>query len=218
MPQVTAIEPQKKKSDRFNIFVDNKFAFALDEINLADSNLKVGQNLKDQEIKNLAEKNKAGKLLDAVLKFLSYRPRSVKETEDYLAKKIAKSESIKFKEAQESPQIKNIVRKLKKYKYLDDYEFAKWLVKSRIRSNTRGIALIKMELKQKGIDRDIIENLRAESIDESKLARLALAKRIAKWQKLPQLELKKKVYQYLASRGFTYETIKEAFANLEKKD
>lgn len=217
MPQVTAIEPQKKKPGRFNIFLDDKFAFAIDEINLAQSHLKPGQVLTGEQVTTFIVKNRSGQLLDYSLRFLSYRPRSEKEVVDYLAKKISKFENIKFQQAKESPQIQIITKKLKKYNYLDDRQFAKWLVRSRARSQPRGVAHLRAELRMKGIDRDIIENILENAVDERKLALASLAKLVKKWPKLKGLELKKKVYQYLASRGFSYETIKEVFAKLQQK-
>lgn len=218
MPQVTAIEPQKKRSGRFNVFLDNKFGFAIDESNLAESHLKVGQIITGQQIEEFTTKNQIGKLLDQSLRFLSYRPRSVKEVEDYLAKKIAVNENIKFHQAKESTQIKTVIEKLKKYNYLNDHQFAHWFVTSRIRSHTKGKDHIRLELKAKGIDPEIVENILEGSIDELDLAKGALAKKTKKWASLSGNELKKKVYQYLASRGFAYDTIKEAFANLTGKD
>lgn len=216
--RITSIEPQKKKSNRFNIYLDDKFAFAIDETNLAESRLKVGQTLTNLQIEKFIGKNQLGKLLDSALRFLSYRPRSVKEVTDYLVKKIATGENIKFHQAEESPLIKKVIVKLKKYNYLNDQEFAKWLVSSRIRSSTRGPLYLKLELKTKGVDPDIVESILEGSVDELKLAKSALAKIAKKWHNLSPIDLKKKVYQYLASRGFSYETIKDAFANLTEKD
>lgn len=217
MPQVTAIEPQKK-SGRFNVFLDNQFGFAIDENNLAQSHLKIAKVLTKEQIDTFTTKNQIGKLTDQSLRFLSYRPRSVKEVADYLAKKIATSENIKFRQAQESPQIKKIITKLKKYNYLNDVDFTKWLVSSRARSHTKGLSHMRLELKAKGVDPEIIEITLEELVNESQLAKAALSKKVKKWHNLSGLELKKKVYQYLSSHGFSYDTIKEAFANHQKKD
>lgn len=217
--RITAIEPQKKRSGRFNIYLDNRFGFAIDENNLVESHLRVGQILTNLQIEKFTGKNQLGKLLDSSLRFLSYRPRSEKEVIDYLTKKIAASENIKFHQAKENPLIKKIIAKLKKYNYLNDREFANWLISSRIRSGARGVIYLKLELKTKGVDPDIVESILLDrSVDELKLAKSALAKKAKRWRGLSGIDLKKKGYQYLASRGFSYETIKEAFANLAKKD
>ena len=217
MPRITSIEPQKKRKNRFNIFLDEQFAFAADETVLSKYKLKIGQQLNHSQVERLIKENELGKLIDQSLRFLSYRPRSEKEVVDYLIGKISKKENIKYFQAKESSLIKQVILKLKRYKYLDDLEFANWLVRSRIRSKPQGLSLVKFDLKKKGIDSDIINSIIAKYPNQTILAKRAIEKRLANWQKLPKGDFKKKIYQYLANRGFNFETIGEVFANLEKK-
>lgn len=217
MPKISQIEPQKKKKDRYNIYLDGKFALGINSQLLLTYKLKIGQNLNDSEIKKIQSEEISAKLLDKALNFLSFRPRSEKEVRDFLAKKISKNENIPFGEAKESFAAESVTSKLKKYKYLNDKEFAAWWLSSRNRSNPRGRSLTKLELARKGIDKNIVESLIANGPQENVLAQRALAKKLKSWQKLGPLELKKKVYQYLGSRGFTFEIIKETFANIAKK-
>ena len=216
MPRITSIKPQKRK-ERFNIFLDGKFAFGVDENILVKNHLKVGQILTGDQIEKLIKETILGKLLDQALRFLSYRPRSQKEVTTYLTQKIAKRENIKFREAKESPLIDAVALKLKRYNYLDDHEFAKWLIDLRIKSASRGFSLIKWELIQKGVDRDIIESILSIHPNQTLIAKKAIEKKLKRWQGLSELDLKKKVYAYLASRGFDFETIKEVFAFLLKR-
>lgn len=213
MPQITAITPQKKK-DRFNIFLDDKFAFGANLETIVENNLKVGLGISVDKINKIIGLEKSTKLLEQAMRYLSYRPRSVKEVEDYLASKIAKAERIKFREAKESRQIPIIIQKLKRYKYLNDRQFAKWFFTSRAQS-PRGLSYVKMELKLKGISDDIIEGLAVRS-SELELAQKAIAKKLKHWQARPLLDFKKKFYSYLLTRGFSYDTIRELFANLTK--
>lgn len=217
MPKITAISPQKKKAGRFNIFLDDQFAFGIEAEILLSNSLKVGQVLQDEDIARIIKSEQGTKLLDLATNFLSFRPRSEKEIKEYLAKKISTKEGIKFQEARESEQIEKVIEKLRKYKYLDDLEFAKWFLASRTASRPKGSALIKLELKKKGIDRQIIDEIFTGSLKETDLAKKAVEKKIPRWQNLPDLDFKKKFYSYLASRGFDFETIKETFAFYSKK-
>jgi len=217
MPLITSIEPQKKRKNRFNIFLDEEFGFAADENVLLKYNLKISQSLTQSQIEKLIKENELGKLMDQSLRFLSFRPRSEKEVVDYLIGKISRKENIKYSQVKESPLIKQVVVKLKKYKYLDDFEFANWLVRSRIRSKPQGLSLVKFDLEKKGIDDEIINSIIAKYPDQTVLAKRAIEKKLANWQKLPKGDFKKKIYAYLISRGFNFETIGEVFANLEKK-
>lgn len=215
MPQITAISPQKKK-ERFNIFINDKFALSANLETILNYNLKVGTLISEAKIQEISSGERLFKLTDLATNYLSYRPRSVKEVQNYLAAKIAKLEGIKFGQAKESPQISSIIAKLKRYNLLDDREFAAWFVKSRIKSQPKSPTYIKMELRAKGIDQDIIEKVLAGPYSEVKLAKRAIVKKLKIWQKLSPLDFKKKLYSYLASRGFSYETIKVVFANLAK--
>ncbi|MBI2599255.1 RecX family transcriptional regulator [Candidatus Curtissbacteria bacterium] len=217
MPTVTAIEPQKRKEKRFNIFLDGKFAFGASDLVLLEEGLKVGKIIKAEEVAKIIQKEQGTKLLDLATNFLSFRSRSEKEVRDYLIKKISSRENIKFTLASQSPLVSIVIAKLKKYQYLDDLQFARWFLASRLRSRPKGLSLIKLELKKKGISQDIIDSVFDRPYKESDLAKKAIEKRIARWHSLPDLEFKKKFYQYLAARGFSYDTIKETFAFFTKK-
>ncbi len=216
MPQISEIVPQKKKENRFNIFIDNKFAFGIDAENIIKFKLKVGREITPEEQSKIAQSKELEFLMDRVLNFLSFRPRSVKEVYDYLAKKIAVKSDIKFNQAQESDLIPQVIKKLQKYKYLNDMEFTKWWIESRTKSSPKGPAALKFELMKKGIDKNIIEAQIVKNVNPRKLAKITVEKKIKNWLRLEPLEFKKKFYQYLATRGFDYETISELFAIYKK--
>jgi len=217
VPTISLIAPQKKTKDRFNIFLDDKFAFGISSFTLLEHNLKVGKVLEAEDIETITKKEELAKLLELATNYLSYRPRSEKEVTDYLVKKIATHENIKFNQAKESTLVPLAIKKLKKYKYLDDNAFAKWWLESRLRSHPKSLRQIKIELKQKGIGQEILESFATKSVNEKDIAKKAIEKKIKKWQALPALDFKKKVYQYLLSRGFGYDTTCETFAFFSKK-
>lgn len=216
MPTITAITPQKK-SGRFNLFLDGNFAFGIESETLLSTNLKVGKIISAEAITEIVKKEQGTKLLDLATNFLSYRPRSEKEVKDYLTKKIAQKENIKFALAAQSPMIGQTIAKLKRYKYLDDREFAKWFVTSRTSSHPKGSMVIRLELKRKGIADDLITKTLSGLLNETDLAKKAVEKKVKRWANLPPMDFKKKFYVYLASRGFDYETIKDTFAFFKKK-
>ena len=217
MPKITSIEPQKRRKGRFNIYIDGQFSFALDESLLAKNMLIAGKSLTGDQIEKLIKENEAGKLFDASLRFLSYRPRSEKEVKDFLAKKTARVENIKFTEASQSPVISQIITRLKQQSFLDDEEFAEWWVKARTSSQPKGPYLIKRELAGKGIDKDIIEKAISKITNQRELGYKVIHRKLETWKKLTNLELKKKVYEHLARRGFDSKTINEVIAQIVKK-
>jgi len=217
VPKVTSVEPQKKKKERFNVYIDGRFAFGANLETILKYQIKSAKVFSEEQLSQIIRKEEISKLFDATLKFLSYRPRSQKEVEDYLIGKISKKENIKFSQAKESNLIAEVVSKLKNYKYLNDIEFSKWWINSRTRSSPRGKMILKSELFQKGIDREIIDDLINNIKNQKPLALKAIGKKLPRWQKLSNLEFKKKVYSFLISRGFDFDTIKEVVAQIEKK-
>lgn len=135
------------------------------------------------------------RLLTAAFRFLSFRPRSSKETEEYLHKKT--------KKVFVAPEIfKRVMARLVELGYIDDVTFAAWWIESRQKTKPKGMRLIKFELKKKGIDTgEIVE------IPEDEIARRAIRKKIETWKRLPKLDQKKKLYNFLGRRGFSYNTI-----------
>lgn len=217
MPQITSIKPQQKKKNRFNIFLEGKFAFATSDILILENNLSSGKKISQETIDKIILKDEISKLMDIATRFLSYRPRSEDEIKNYLTKKVAVRQNIKFAQAKESIEIEKVIKKLKKYKYINDNDFVKWYVSSRTRSSPRGKIALKYELRQKGIENELIEKSLDSLKDEKKIAIRSVSKKIKRWQKLSDLELKKKIYQYLGMRGFSFETIKETFAFFSKR-
>lgn len=146
------------------------------------------------------------KYYNKALKFLSYRPRSEKEIVDKLLRKKASQEIIN-----------RIIKKLKEYKFIDDKEFVKWWIEQRTNFKPRSLRLIKMELGQKGIDKDlmdqVIDDLRL-TIDDLASAKKLIEKKLPRYKGLDRDKKFQKIARYLASKGFNYDVIKEIFKEL----
>ncbi len=144
-----------------------------------------------------------GKYLELVYRYLSIRNRSEKEIRDYLTKKEATSE---IRE--------QIVALLKKQKFLNDELFARAWVSYRARTTPRGKHLLRIELKQKGIDKELIDTVLGEKNeelpDELTQARGIIKKRIERLRGQPKQEIYNKVGSFLARRGFDWDTAKKA--------
>ncbi len=217
MPQISDITKQKKR-ERFNIFIMGRFAFSVSNYSLLENKLTAGLNLDEEKITRILAKEQIGTLTDLAVKFLSFRPRSEKEVKDYLVKKIALKNEIKFNVAKLSPLVELVVNKLKRYKYINDKDFAVWLLNSRIKSSSpRSLRIIISELRTRGISPEIIEIVTRITPNESEQAKKALSKKIQRWDKLELLEFKKKAYGYLTSRGFDFDSIRDAVAFYIKK-
>lgn len=198
MSTITSIKPQKNKK-RVNIHLDGKFGFGLDLENFVRLNLKVEQELTDVEIAEIVKEAEYKKTVDKLLNFASLRPRSEREIKDWLRRKKV-HESIH----------KKLFNKLKKFELLDDEKFAKWWIKQRQDFKAKSKRELVFELRKKGISNDLIKNVIDESkIDETENAKKNLSKRAYKWQRLEKEEGRKKMFEYLARKGFRYDVIRK---------
>jgi regulatory protein len=211
--EITKIKAQKNKK-RVNIYLDGKFAFGLPAETLVKAGLKLGQKLAEKQIENLIFKNEFQKLLDKVYRILSLRPRSEKEIEDYLKKKIWK-----FRKGQSKTKDKmigEIISVLKEQKLIDDLAFAAWWIEQRASFRPRGKMALRMELRRKGVNQEFIDEI-IEKVDELSLAKKAAQKKLKSFKKLDPPEFREKMSAFLARYGFSWGVVKVVIDDLAKK-
>ena len=143
------------------------------------------------------------KLVNAAIRYVSFRPRSVKELTDFLNKKLTRWK------ISGAGLLAKVIARMEELGYADDEKFAEWWVSQRTEFKPKGNRYIQMELRGKGVPDDVIASALAlrGSVSLLTAAKQAVAKKIPLWAKLPPLERKKKLYEYLARRGFDSNTI-----------
>lgn len=208
MAIISRITTQKKQTDRYNIYIDDNYAFSVDESVLIKFGLKKGLEVSPEFLEKLLLEDTYRKGYNWAINFLSYRMRSVKEVANYLKKK----------ELQQAV-VEKIVEKLKRDNYLNDLEFAKAFVQSRINLTLKGPGVIKQELIEKGLaEKEINESMELYSFEEEleKAIGLLRKKQPAKL-KTSQREQDRKMYMLLVSKGFSHEVANMAFQHVKKE-
>ncbi|MDQ3019453.1 MAG: RecX family transcriptional regulator [Bacteroidota bacterium] len=204
--KITKIEKQKKDMHRYNIFFDGEFAFGLYEDSVLKFGLRTGDEADEDKIKEMKEFDEIGFGKKVAYAYLAYKQRSSKELKQKLKqKKISEN------------TIDKVIGLLEKQKYLDDKSYAKNFLEERLRRKPIGKRLAKMKLSEKGIDKETVEETIEDNYSEGKeveLARGLLAKYKKNVKGNNEAEKKSKCYRYLISRGFDYETVREAI-NIE---
>lgn len=199
--KITAIESQKKAPGRVNIFIDDKFSFGISEKLLIDYDLYKGKEVDEKDLRKYKEGDSLGKCLDKAYRFLSYRPRSEKEMHDKLLEKY------------DNNIVEETVKRLKEYNFLNDSDFAKIWVSERC--NGRGKRALAFELKRKGIDNIIVEEVLSNIGTEDEYASaLKLVKSRAKYNGLEKNEAYKKIAPFLSRRGYNYDVIKRVISDI----
>ncbi|TSC54136.1 MAG: regulatory protein, partial [Microgenomates group bacterium LiPW_16] len=113
---------------------------------------------------------------------------------------------------------KMVWKKLQSLNYINDEEFARWWIEQRATFRPRGKMALRVELRQKGVEKEISDKVVSEKVDELSLAKKAVAKKLKIYQNLPSQEFCQKMTAFLARRGFSWETIKEVVDEITKKE
>lgn len=202
---VTAITQQKRDPDRYNIFLDGEYAFSLPMQDILYFKLKEGQEAAEETIDYIQSSLLYIKAQDTALHYIGYKMRTVQEIRRKLTEK-------------EFPEevIERVLLFLEKYGYADDREYCRKYIKETLRLKPKGGYAIKAELKQRGISERLIEEALAEAEpDEVGDALFWLRKKTKGIYPTEQKE-KKRVYDFLLRKGYSYSVIAEAFRQMEE--
>ncbi len=190
MRKIAAIETQKKNPSRVSICLDDEYAFGLARIVAAW--LQVGQVLSDEKIADLQMQDARETAYQTAMRFLSYRPRSTSEVKKNLEKhKIP------------AAVIEETLKRLENVGLLNDQEFAGAWVENRSIFRPRSRRALALELRQKGLSEDVVQQALSD-IDEEKLALEAARKRARRLQGLEWPDFRRKLGEFLGRRGFAY--------------
>lgn len=197
---ITKIEKQKNNPKRYSVFLNNEFAFGIDEIDLLYFKLKENEILEKEKYKYILNNLLLNKAKNKALKYLGYKMRSEKQVREKLLES-------------EFPEIiiNKVLLMLKKYDYINDEEYAKAFIKDKMNLKGYGSFKISYELKMQGIGEDIFKKYLEDEdfVNEQEKAIALLEKKIRKIEKIDYKE-KQKLYAYLSRRGFSFDTINNA--------
>jgi regulatory protein len=209
MAIITKITVQKKLKDRYNIFLDDgsgeKYAFSVDEEVLIKYKLKKGMELDEFSITEVFFHDDIRKAYHLAVQYLALRMRSEFEIRQYLQKKeIA------------DPIINEVIHKLYHHQFLNDEEFSVAFVRTQMNTTDKGIALIRRELKEKGISDSLIDGaLIHYPLDEQiEKASVLANKYYLKNGKDSARVVKQKLEQLLLRKGYSYEIIQDVISRI----
>ena len=228
--KITDIRQGVKNPERVNVFVNGKFAFSLDIAQVVDLKIKVGKEITAEELEEYKKQSNFGKLYQRTLEWVLMRPRSIRETRDYLRRKFrnfpsdtqlrapSASKAVTSCAFSERPSLwsseefselqQDIVSKLCSKGYLDDVKFAEYYVENRFVKKGISRKRLKMELMKKGVDAETIERVLDGRNDEEEILKI-IAKKRAKYDD-------EKLIAYLCRQGFPYQLVQSLVANHEK--
>lgn len=188
--KITNLKQGVKNPERVNVFVDDAFSFSLDVSQVVDYKLKVGMEISEEQLAEYKNASEFGKLYQRALEWVLVRPRSEKEVNDYLYKKI-------YEKKLNKDYIGLIINKLKNKNYLNDLSFAEYFVENRFVKKGISKKRLRLELVKKGISGEIIDEVLDKRNDEEEIKKI-IAKKRAKYDD-------EKLINYLCRQGFSFE-------------
>lgn len=150
------------------------------------------------------------KAFELGVRYLSYRNRSAKEIKDYLRNKEFDEKSIT-----------KALGKLQYYGYQNDENFVREIIRQKGEGAGKGRKMIQNYLMEKGVDEGLIERGLKEHYPaelEMDVALRETFKFFKSKKKLPLNQIKSKLSQRLASRGFSFEIIKNCVDQLSRSE
>lgn len=201
---ISKIQPQKARG-RYNVYINDEFAFGVDEEVLIKFELNKGLHITRELQKKIENEDSYFKAYQKTLNYLSYSLRSEKQIRDYLVK----HELEHFSD--------RMVEQLKSMRFIDDLNFAQSFVRSQANINQNGPRKIEQGLKQKGISETNILTALDEYPYEQQLENaIELAeKQWNKTNKSSARESVQKVKKYLLNKGYSFEIVGEAINEID---
>lgn len=195
MNKITDIKPQVKNPTRCSIYLDNAFYCGLELETVMRYRLKIGTEIEKEKLDEIQADSEKSRAFDKALNFISRSKKTEKQVRDYLMTKGYLDKTID-----------GVIEKMASYSFIDDADYSADYARSV--SKNKGKRLIAMELKRKGVsDEDMSAAL--DNLGDELPSAVAVAEKYSK-NKEKTRENSLRCYKFLLSKGFSYDTAKEA--------
>ena len=206
--RITALEPQAHNPERYNLYVDGHFLLGVDASIVLQMGLEVQHELLPEQVEQLRSSEAEQRAVDRALNYLSFRPRSREEVRRYLRRK-------------ETPPdiIEAALARLDRLDFVNDRAFASFWIENREQFNPRGAHALKNELRMKGVEREVVDELVNDEQDEELALRAARRKALSLIN-IPDMDyatFRNRLGSFLQRRGFGYEVSKRTVSSLWKE-
>jgi len=199
---VTITDIRKTKKGNNALFCDAGFLFSIDDVALINNQIEIGSKLDLAAIEDLKRAGDHNKAYVKALDYLAMRDHSEKELYNKLIKRF------------DEMTAQSAVERMRGLDYLDDGEFAKKYASELTRKKHASRREVQNKLMQKGISREIIDEVLPDSgEDETAQIRDLIQKKYT--AKLETEDGRKSLFGTLMRKGFTARDIREVFREFD---
>jgi regulatory protein len=206
IPVVTKIVVQKKRKDRFNIYVDGEYSFPISEAVLIKVGLYKGMQLTKERSLEIERENYDYMAYTTAVNYLSYSLRSEAE----VRKKLIDEEI-------SEDAIERALTRLKEQNYVNDRIYGESYTRTAANLNRKGPQLIANELKTKGLSPETISLVLKEYPLEQQIENgIAIAEKMMRKQsRVSSREASNKLRAHLQQKGYLADTIPAILEEIE---
>ncbi|MFC7679531.1 regulatory protein RecX [Paenibacillus sp. GCM10028914] len=204
---ITSVEMMRKPKHRYLIRF-GPYSLTVHEDVMIKYRMMKGSIFRKDELESIVVADERQQAYVEALRFLERKPRTAKEIAQRLSQKGMTADGIE----------KTIIR-LQQERLVDDELYAKQWAEQRITRQKKGRMWVKQELRQKGIENELIAEALSEVSEEDEFnSAYTIGKK--KWQQVKgdALERKRKTGAFLMRRGFTGEKVRKVINRLIAED
>lgn len=194
--QITLVEKNKKNKGRLSVYIDGRFSFSISEDDYLSLNLYDKTELSVEEIDYIKNDINFRTAKNSALKYISYKLKTEKEVRQKL-----------HAEGFDEGSINMAVEELIALGYINNKIFVQKFIYDRSKLKPKSKKMIKLELLNKGIQEDIIDEVLGDwNVDEVVAAESLVKRKFGKYNIQDEL-IQKKIYMFLKHRGYSHEII-----------
>ena len=203
MPVITAITPDPRHPGRFTVLVDGKSHATLSLDSIERLKLAVGRSVDGLEERIEREAARL-KVYDRALNLLAFRARSSAELARSLVRKGEPKELVDL-----------AVTRLQEQGFLDDAAFAESFTRAKVLGAQQSRRRVQQELARTGVARAVTDAaitavFEEEGVDQREVVEQAARKKLRALVKLEPIVRRRRLYAFLARRGYDAEDIRRA--------
>jgi regulatory protein len=212
MPLITAVTPSPRREGRFDILVDGKSVGTLSLDAIERLQLHVGTEYDERLAGSVAVEAGRLRTFDRALDMLAFRGRATRELRTALLRK-----------GEEATNIDHALERLTAMGLLDDASYARQYAHAKIVGPGFSRRRLQAELARRGVARDVADAAIADALTEDDVDSDAILERVAA-RKLRSLQKedaptrRRRLYEFLARRGYDSDDIRRVMDRMLDAD
>ena len=212
MAVITAITPSTKREGRFDVVADGRPLATLSLEAIERLGLTVGTTLSEHTNAAVEHEVQTLRTYDRALNMLAFRARASRELRVALLKK-----------GEPEPYVTAALERLSALGLVNDADYARQFARAKVSGPGLSKRRLQSELFRRGVARDVAdaaigEVLSDEAVDEQAIIERVAAKKLRTLSNLDADTRRRRLYAFLARRGYESDDIRRVMAKLLRDD